>query len=299
MWSVSTIETPYGVAPAGHRMPGAMRLGPVHLQIASLARSLDYYQRTLGMRVLERGEHGAVLGAWDEPGPLVVLHEHAGATPVPRKGRFGLYHFAILLPDRPSLGRFVKHLGDSGVHAGMSDHAVSEAIYLYDPDGLGIEVYADRPRDLWRAENQQLVLTLDPLDVDGLVDVAGDDPWQGMPAGTTMGHIHFFVPDLARAEAFHHHGLGLDKIAWSYPGALFLSAGGYHHHVAVNTWAHQAAPAEPGDARLLEWTIVLPGSAEVDAVTRSLAEAGAEVSGEPGSRTVLDPFGNLLRLSTT
>jgi catechol 2,3-dioxygenase len=280
-------------------MSSAMRLGPVHLQIASLARSIDYYQRTLGLRVIERGEHGAVLGAWDQPEPLVVLHEHPGATPVPRRGRLGLYHFAILLPDRPSLGRFVRHLAENGIHAGMSDHAVSEAIYLYDPDGLGIEVYADRPRELWRSENQQLVLALDPLDVEGLVHEAGDDPWQGMPAGTTMGHIHFFVPDLARAEAFHHRGLGLDKIAWSYPGALFLSAGGYHHHVAVNTWAHQAALAGPGDARLLEWTIVLPGRDEVEAVARGLAEVGAELAGEPGARTVLDPFGNRLRLATS
>jgi catechol 2,3-dioxygenase len=138
----------------------------------------------------------------------------------------------------------------------------------------------------------------DPLDVEDLVVSAGDEPWSGIPDGTTIGHIHFFVSDLARAEAFHHQGLGLDKMVWNYPGALFLAAGGYHHHVGVNTWAHQAEPAGPSDARLLEWTIVLPTAADVDAVGRNVAAAGIEVTGGGAERTVLDPFATLLRLTT-
>src|SRR5262245_58487991 len=147
-------------------MPAGVRLGPVHLQVANLARSLDYYQRVIGLDVLERGAGTATLGVGRTQLPIAVLHERAGATPVPRRGRLGLYHFAILLPDRAELGRFLRNLGQLGVAAGMSDHLVSEALYLYDPDGLGIEVYADRPRGRWRSEDRQLLMASDPLDVD-------------------------------------------------------------------------------------------------------------------------------------
>lgn len=296
MGSTDTTTTPLaGIAPAGFRMPAAMRLGLVQLQVANLARSLDWYQRVLGARVLERDERSAVLGGST---PLLRLHEHPGATPVPRYGRLGIYHYAILVPDRPSLGRFLNHASSLGLAIGMSDHLVSEALYLYDPDGLGIEVYRDRPREDWQSAQQQLVMRSDPLDGPGLISDGGDEPWSSIPEGTTIGHIHFFVPDLAKAEDFHHRGLGLDKMVWNYPGALFLAAGGYHHHVGVNTWAHHAQPASPGDARLLEWTIVLPDADAVEAVGANLAAAGYEVARSGSDRTVIDPFATVLRLTT-
>jgi catechol 2,3-dioxygenase len=279
-------------------MPAGMRLGPVHLQVANLARSLDYYQRVIGLDVLERGDHAATLGIGSTKLPLVLLHEHPGATPVPRRGRLGLYHFAILLPDRIALGRFLRNLGQLGVPAGMADHLVSEALYLYDPDGLGIEIYADRPRAQWRSEDRQLVMASEPLDVDDLVGALDDEPWTGMPAGTKIGHIHFYVPDLARAEQFHHRGLGLNKMVWNYPGALFMAAGGYHHHVGVNTWAHGAQPAGPGDARLLEWTAIVPDAADLDGIARNLEATGVALRGEGSDRIVIDPFGTQLRLTT-
>jgi len=279
-------------------MPAGMRLGPVHLQVANLARALDYYQRVIGLDVLERGDHAATLGIGSTKLPLVLLHEHAGATPVPRRGRLGLYHFAILLPDRIALGRFLRNLGQLGVAAGMADHLVSEALYLYDPDGLGIEIYADRPRAQWRSEDHQLVMASEPLDVDDLVGALDDEPWTGMPAGTRIGHVHFYVPDLARAEEFHHRGLGLDKMVWNYPGALFMAAGGYHHHVGVNTWAHGAQPAGPGDARLLEWTVIVPDAADLDGIARNLETTGVALRGERSDRIVIDPFGTQLRLTT-
>jgi catechol 2,3-dioxygenase len=133
------------------RLPAATHVGRVRLQVADLERSLDYYQTVLGLRVLARGDGRATLGAYGSDAPLVELHERVGARPVPRRGRLGLYHFAILLPDRAALGRFLAHLAARGEYAGMSDHLVSEALYLTDPDGLGIEVYADRPRASWRA----------------------------------------------------------------------------------------------------------------------------------------------------
>jgi catechol 2,3-dioxygenase len=286
----------YGVAPPGYRLPAATTLGTVRLQVADLARSLAYYEGVLGLRLLDRAGGVARLGASDGSAPLVELHERQGAAAVPRRGRLGLYHFAILLPDRPALGRFVRHLTEVGERAGMSDHFVSEAIYLTDPDGLGIEVYADRPRSAWRAEDGQLVMTTVALDVADLLRAAGDAPWSGMPAGTVVGHVHLFVDDLGRAAEFYHAGLGLDKTVWNYPGALFLSAGGYHHHLGTNTWAVGAAPASSNDARLLEWELVLPTAADAAAALASLERGGARVTRAGSGGVASDPWGTAVRV---
>lgn len=286
----------YGIAPTGYQLPDDIRLGRVSLQVADLARSLAYYQNVLGMRVLDLRASSAVLAAHGDDSPLVELRELAGARPVPRRGRLGLYHFAILLPDRPALGRLLTHLARVGEYAGMSDHYVSEAIYLTDPDGLGIEVYADRPRSTWRQENGQLVMATEPLDAQSVVASAGGALWTGMPPGTTMGHLHLFVDDIARATAFYHDGLGFAKTVWSYPGALFMSAGGYHHHLGTNTWAARAPRAEAGDARLLEWVIELPDEASLRDAARSLEESGHAVEWSEGSAIVHDPWGTRVRL---
>lgn len=290
-------EPAYGIAPAGYRLPAATRLGRVRLQVADLQRSLAYYERVLGLRVIDRDAGRAVLGAAADDGvPLVELHERPGAAPVPAGGRLGLYHFAILLPDRAALGRFVAHLADLGERAGASDHRVSEALYLQDPDGLGIEVYADRPRTAWRHEGRQLVMATEPLDLASLVRAAGGEPWTGMPAGTTIGHIHLHVGDLARAESFYHQALGFDKVVWSYPGALFLSAGGYHHHLGLNTWARGAATPGEDDARLLEWEVVVPSALDAEGALASLAAAGHAVGRTVDGGTVRDPWGTPLRI---
>jgi catechol 2,3-dioxygenase len=286
----------YGIAPPGYRLPAELKLGTVRLQVADLERSLEWYRRVLGVELLEHRDGVARLGARGDSRPLIELHERPGAVPIPRRGRLGLYHYAILLPDRPSLGRFVRHLAAIGERAGMSDHLVSEAIYLTDPDGLGIEVYADRPRSLWRHEGGQLVMATDPLDVDAVVRAAGAEPWSGLPAGTVIGHVHLFVGDLERAAGFYHAGLGLDKIVWSYPGALFLSAGGYHHHLGTNTWAAGARPADPGDARLLEWEILLPSGQDALAALTSLEATGAPVVTGTGEGTATDPWGTTVRV---
>lgn len=232
-----------------------------------------------------------------DPAPLLELRERSGASPVPPGGRLGLFHYAILLPDRAALGRFASHLARLGVRAGAADHRVSEALYLQDPDGLGIEVYADRPRREWRQEAGELIMATDPLDVPSVVREGGGEPWTGMPPGTVMGHVHLQVGDLALAEAFYHEALGLDKVVWSYPGALFLSAGGYHHHLGVNTWAAGATPAGDSEARLLDWEIVLPTAADVRAATASLAAAGHDVAEAPGGSVVPDPWGTVLRIT--
>jgi catechol 2,3-dioxygenase len=286
----------YGEPPEGHRLPPASRVGVVRLQVADLERSTEYYGRVLGMRSIGGGAGSAVLGPHGEDVPLIELHELAGASPVPARGRLGLYHFALLLPDRASLGRFVDHLSRIGARAGASHHLVSEALYLHDPDGLGIEVYADLPREQWRHRGRELEMDSRPLDMQDLLRAGGGAEWTGMPAGSRIGHVHLHVGDLERATDFYHRGVGLDRMVWSYPGALFLAAGGYHHHLGVNTWAANAAPAGEGDARLLEWEILVPAEGDADAVAASLRSAGFEARLEGGEVTASDPWGTQLRV---
>lgn len=288
----------YGEAPHSHRLPDAARVGAVHLQIADLDRSVAYYEGTLGLRVVRRGTGRVALGPHGDDRVLVELHEQSGARPAGRGG-LGLYHYAILLPDRSALGRFVRHLGERGVRAGAADHLASEAFYLTDPDGLGIEVYADRPRSAWQRIGRELMLATDPIDLDGLLAAGGDTPWTGMPAGTVMGHVHLHVGDLAAASGFYFDGLGFDRTVWRYPGAIFFGAGGYHHHVGVNTWAGPAARSpDDADARLLEWTLELPHAAAVAAVRRNIERGGRAVEDASGEAIVVrDPWGTAVRVT--
>jgi catechol 2,3-dioxygenase len=287
-----------GVTPAGYRLPAALRLGRVTLQVADLERSLAWYGEVLGMRILDREDTRATLGAHGgDDEVLVEMRERPGAAPVPPEGRLGLFHVALVLPDRPALGRFARHLAERGVRAGASDHGVSEALYLNDPDGLGIEVYADRPRASWRYAGSELVMTTEPLDLPSLLRAGGGVPWNGMPEGSRVGHLHLSVGTVEMAGAFYHDALGFDRVVWSYPGALFLSAGGYHHYLGVNEWAPRARPAGEVDARLLEWEIVLPHPGQAAEAAASLEAHGHAVERlEPGAFRVRDPWGTALRL---
>ena len=294
----------YGQPPRRFRLPAATRLGQVRLQVADLTRSFSFYQDVLGLRLVDGSGPRTVLAAEGDTSPLVELRELPGARPVPRKGALGLYHFAILLPDRPSLGRFVRHLGEIGVRAGAGDHLVSESFYLQDPDNLGIEVYADRPRSTWRRVGRELMMATDPVDMGGLLQAADEARWNCAPAGTTMGHVHLHVGDLEQADAFYSESVGFDRTVWGYPGALFLAAGGYHHHLGTNTWAGPGAtPPERDDARLLEWTIVLPDNMGLSSVEESLASSGYATERQGGSDGISDvitrdPWGTQLRLVT-
>ena len=288
----------YGFAPSGARLPDATRLGPVHLHVADLDRSLEFYCSVLGMRVLQRDGASAHLGGQGSERPLLGLRALPGAAPAGRPARLGLYHFALLLPDRPSLGALVRHLAAEGVRFGAGDHLVSEAFYLNDPDGLGIEVYADRPRSSWRRMGRELLMASDPVDVDGVLAAAEGRPWTGLPAATTVGHVHLHVGDVAGAEAFYGDGLGFDRMVWSYPGAAFFGAGGYHHHLGANTWAGPSArSAGARDARLVEWTIELPSAADVAAVAANLQDHGFAPRTEDDTVVIDDPWGTTLRIA--
>lgn len=288
----------YGEPPSGYRLPDATRLGRVRLQIADLERSVAFYEETLGFRAVTQSAGRAALAAHGDDRIVVELIERAGARSAARGGRLGLYHYAILVPDRAALGRFARHLSTSGIHVGASDHRVSEAFYLHDPDGLGIEVYADRPRSAWRRVGKELMIATDPIDMRGVLGAALDQPWTGMPAGTVIGHVHLHVGDLSLAAAFFSEALGFDRVTWSYPGALFLGAGGYHHHLGTNVWAgERAMPPAADDARLLEWTIELPDAGALAAAADSLSTSGHPVSThDNGDVSTRDPWGTAVRL---
>lgn len=287
----------YGEAPGAFRLPDQTRLGRVRLQVADLGRSADYYQQVLGLKLLDRGAKTASLAPQGAGASLVELHEHPGAKPARNRGRTGLYHFAILLPDRQSLGSFIHHLSDTDVRVGSADHLVSEALYLQDPDNLGIEVYADRPRSSWKRIGRELMMASDPLDIHGLLAAAEGKPWTGMPLGTVMGHVHLHVGDTAAGSAFYSGALGFDRTVWHYPGALFFGAGGYHHHLGTNTWAGTGATAPAEDeAQLLEWTIRLPDEAAVLAARDSLERAGYPVGREDKSFVARDPWSTTVRV---
>ena len=285
----------YGLQPTTYRLPDATRLGRLRLQVTDLARSLDFYTTVLGFRVASRSERSAELAPYGAD--RVVLELNSGAVkPVPRGGRQGLFHFAVLLPDRASLGRFLVHLSDIGAHAGASDHLVSEALYLSDPDGLGIEVYADRPRDSWRHEGRELTMATIALDARAVTAAAGGARWTGMPAGTTLGHMHLHVGSLDEARAFYHDDLGFDLVVWSYPGALFFSAGGYHHHLGTNTWAAGRPSAAADEARLMGWEIVLPDAAALEDARRQMEARGHSAERRGDGWSFRDPWGTRLTL---
>ena len=288
----------YGVHPAGYRLPAETHVGTVRLKVSDLDRSLEFYEGLLGMHVLSRDADRAHLGVNGSEEPLLELIP--GAEPrASGRGRLGLFHFAVLLPDRPSLGRLLGHLLRAHVHPGAADHLVSEALYLQDPDDLGIELYRDRPRAEWKTRGAEIAMASDPLDGDGLIAEGNGESWTGMPAGTTIGHVHLHVASIAAARSFYHDALGFDVVVSSYPGALFMSAGGYHHHLGVNTWAGPLAVTPAAhEPRLLSWDLVLPAIAETAAAAQSLTSAGYTVSPHVAGSVTHDPWKTELRLKT-
>jgi catechol 2,3-dioxygenase len=273
-------------------IPAAARMGAVHLTVADLERSLDYYRDSIGLDALEQGAGRATLGVGGTR--LLELVEEPGAKPAP--GRTGLFHFALLLPDRPSLARWLAHAIRERVRlSGASDHFVSEAIYLSDPDHHGIEIYHDRPRELWEGTVAARMGT-DPLDLNSLLGELDDpesEPFERQPGATTMGHVHLQVSDIPASIGFYRDLLGFGLMAEYGSQAAFLSAGGYHHHVGANTWRSGGAPPPaPGSAALRRYEIVLPGAAERDALAARIADGGVEVEADADGPLARDPSGN-------
>src|SRR4051794_16525079 len=255
------------IIPAGAATSAEVRLGAVRLTVADLDRARGFYEEALGLRALDEAADAVRLGV-DGTTAVVELAGRPDAPPRPR-GTTGLFHLAILLPSRADLARALRRVVDAGWRlTGASDHLVSEALYLHDPEGNGIEIYRDRPREQWRFVDGRLQMDPLPLDLEGVLgELSGTEAEaNGMPAGTRIGHVHLNVAELSAAERFYAGALGFDVSVRGYPGALFFSTGGYHHQIGVNTWAGEGAPAPPPGARgLSRFEISLPDGRELDA----------------------------------
>ncbi|GEN45451.1 VOC family protein [Alkalibacillus haloalkaliphilus] len=263
----------------------------VTIKVTDLARSLEFYQKIVGLNVLEQTEGTAHLTADGKTSMLKLVQPE---NPEPKQRRTsGLYHFAILVPERRHLADFVIHLSEHKVPIGASDHLVSDAIYFNDPDGNGIEVYQDKDPDTWTWQGDQVEMAVDPLDFEDLVKYKTDQGWQGMPEKTVMGHIHLHVSDLRQAEKFYVDGLGFDVVCQFGGQAIFLSTNGYHHHIAANTWNGVGAPkASENSAGLHSYQIVYPDEASRDTVIHRLKDMGSPVEGN----VTEDPAGNQIEL---
>lgn len=277
------------------RLPADTAVGPVHLRVADLDRSLEFYQGLLDLHVARRdGVDHAVLSATEAGDPLIRLTAQPGIAHRPARTP-GLYHFAILYPDRRDLGRTLLRLFERSVpFEGFADHGVSEAAYLADPDGNGIELAADRPRQQWERTGRGIVMYTQVLNVTNLLRAVDGDPWIGPPAATRIGHMHLHVDDVPAAARFYSEVVGFD-VTTTFPGAVFLAAGGYHHHLAVNAWGRGARPAEGEMAGLIEWAVSVPDAAAREALSARIAAAGAAIEESGVGFVTADPEGNRIR----
>ena len=275
----------------------AVEVGTVTLKVADLARSLEFYSEVIGLEIFKQDDHTAVLGAGNRL--ILLLEEVPGATRLARNVT-GLYHAAILFPTRHSLAIKVQQLLRINYPFGYGDHLVSEAFYLDDPDANGLELYADRPRSTWKWINGKVQMASDPINFDSLfAEIKDNDPALNNPAaptGTKLGHMHLRVGNIPKARAFYHGVLGFDIVA-EMPTALFLSAGGYHHHIGMNVWeSNGGKPTPENSAGLREFSISLPDQAQLDRLTVQIEAAGIPVERSDDSALVLDPFETRIKL---
>ena len=240
----------------GIQLSNSAYLGAVGLSVSDLQRSLSFYAGVIGLDVLTQVGSSAQLGVAGEGRVLLELDQRPGTHPLVSK-RLGLYHTALLLPSRAALASFAEHMHQRGIHVAGSDHLVSEAFYLSDPDGLTIEVYADRDRHLWPWNGKELRVATLPLNLQSLL-ATPHGLWKGVPLGSSMGHIHLYIGDLQVAERLYRRGLGMTVRTQGLPGVIFLVAGDYHHHVGLNTWAGSVPAASENDARLASWELRVP-----------------------------------------
>lgn len=278
-----------------HEKPNTF-VSEVHLNVADLQRSLEFYQGIIGLKVLEKTGEKALLTA-DGKTPLVTIEQPSVVRPKQPR-RTGLYHYALLLPSRADLAKVILHMIEVKYPLqGGSDHLVSEALYLADPDGNGIEIYTDRPASTWKWEGKEVVMTTEPMNVEDILKEDDGKPWSGLPTGTIMGHIHLHVAEFQKTEEFYCQGLGFEIVCRYGGQALFLSTGGYHHHIGLNTWNGIGAPApEENSVGMSSYHVVFPNEeARQEAVAR-LTGLGAAVSEVQGSLFTTDPSGNRLEL---
>ena len=275
------------------------RLGEVKLKVSKLDRSIAFYEQVIGLQLLSKEGNIAKLTA-DGQSTLLILEEIENAIIVPERRMSGLYHFAILLPSREALAITLKHLIEANIHIGQADHLVSEALYLSDPDGNGIEIYRDRPRSEWTYDEQGNVnMATIAIDWQGLLALAEGQSWNGLPKGTIIGHVHLHVNNIANSKHFYIDVLGFKAEAdlMRQMGALFAGAGGYHHHLGLNIWAGNNAPIPPSNSTgIAYYTIIVPDPEELNRVKGRLAEAGITGVESDGAWFIKDPNGVGIKL---
>lgn len=270
--------------------------GEVRLKVKDVKRSLAFYKEVIGFNVLNETKHTAELTA-DGKNVLLSIEQPPNIAPK-QQGTTGLYHFALLLPDRSDLGRVLQHLVNLNIPLGASDHHVSEALYLNDPDGNGIEIYSDRDASKWIWQGSQVAMTTETLDAQDVLAEAKGEPWLSLPENTVMGHVHLHVSSLKETEAFYDQGLGFKTVARYGRQAMFMSTGGYHHHLGLNTWAGDGAPAPDPESAGLEWfTLIYPDADALEKAVARLKNMGAKTFIEDGIVMTADPSGNRMRLT--
>ncbi len=275
----------------------ATTVGTVSLKVSNLQRSVNFYNNLIGLRTLQQTDQEAILGA----GQRIILHLEGIPDAQPQTPfSTGLYHAAILFPDRHSLAIKIGQISAFRYPLGWADHLVSEAFYLNDPDGNGLELYRDRPRSEWQWDGKQVRMASNQINFeDFFAEVKDNDPALqnvAVPDQTTLGHVHLRVAEMSKTEWFYHDVLGFDIVA-RMPGALFVSAGGYHHHLGLNMWESRGGkPSPDASVGLREYSIVLPDKAELDRLTRQVEAAGVSVERTEETATILDPSQNRLRL---
>jgi catechol 2,3-dioxygenase len=284
--------------PSDAEISALTTLGELSLTVSDLARSASYYQTEVGLQLIEQEDGQALLGVGGRG--LLMLTELTGARPAGR--HTGLYHFALLLERRADLASWLAHAArDRVALVGLSDHFVSEALYLSDPDGHGIEIYWDRPRETWEGQVAARMTTL-PLDVDSLLGEleAGSEPYAGLPPDTIMGHVHLKVAAIPDTVAFYRDALGFGLMAQLGAQATFLSAGGYHHHLGANVWESAgASPPPPDEPALGHFTIILPDQGERERVEGRLSRLGQAPQETEAGLVASDPSGNQLVLAVS
>ncbi|WP_079507362.1 VOC family protein [Mesobacillus jeotgali] len=278
--------------------PPVSFVGQVNLKVQDLERSVAFYQEVIGFQILEKTERSAKLTA-DGKTVLLAIEQPDNVQPKQRRTS-GLYHFALLLPRRADLANILKHFVQIKYPLqGASDHLVSEALYLADPDGNGIEIYSDRPAAMWEWNENEVVMTTEPLDAESLLSEVEETIWNGLPEGTLMGHIHLHVSELVKTEEFYTKGLGFEVVTRYGSQALFISSGKYHHHIGLNTWNGVGAPKPADNSVGLEsFSLVLPNDESVYATIARLKEIGASVTEDNGVWVTVDPSGNKIRFET-
>jgi catechol 2,3-dioxygenase len=272
------------------RFPDNVHIRHVHLRVANVERVLGFYRDLLGFKETSRRDSTISLSTSSRE-PIVILTEDTAASPGSRRYP-GLFHTAILYPSRAELARIFRRLLEHRYpFQGFSDHGVSEALYVADPEGNGVELYADRPRETWRTKDGSIEMSTKPLDTESLLAQADDKPWTTAHPDTRIGHIHLQVSDLTEAERFYHELLGFDVTQRSYPGALFVSAGGYHHHIGLNVWnSHGSSPAPANTLGLARFAVGVPDAQVIPGLEIRLRDAGlaVELSSDSGSLLVRD-----------